>query len=134
MRDGGQHAALLFAHGCHVQHEARRKVSLRIGNLEELIGAFLEHARCERPEGLAELDRRVELLLHLRSARISDDGARTKSTRPELKAPAEPTAHIALGQGVRHIVEETFVVLDVLVGDLVLVEELLDLCVGVRRA
>jgi hypothetical protein len=66
-----------------------------VGQLEVLLRALREDARREGPERLAELDLRVDDVLHLGAPRVSDDRAVAERARPELEPALVPADHLS---------------------------------------
>ena len=63
-----------------------------------MISITCDNCGAERPERLPMLDPLIELILHLRSARIGDDAACAECTRPKLRASLKPAEHLPFGQ------------------------------------
>jgi hypothetical protein len=81
----------------HQQHVGRFAVQL------EIVAHVLPHqARGEGPEGLAVLDLQVHHRLHLRGARIADDGATAQRARAEFHATLHQAHHVLLRHDLGH--------------------------------
>ena len=77
-----------------------------IVGFEESPRRFRKHRRAERPERLAELDARVQRVLHVGAARIGEDAAAPERARAELHAPLEPADDLAVGDRARRAVDQ----------------------------
>src|SRR6201982_1065628 len=61
---------------------------------------------CKRAKALAVLDLQIELLLHLRVARIGEDRAIAEGARTKLHAPLKPADGLAVGERLCGAVEQ----------------------------
>ena len=125
---GRQLAAQLLAHVGDEQHVGRGAVELEIS-----AHVFLQDARREGPEGLAELDAQVHGRLHRLVAGVADDAARAERARAELHPPVEPADHLAGDHGLGGGLQQLRLIGEELVANAMRVEEPANLLVAERR-
>src|ERR1700745_3953397 len=91
MSYGRNHAAFCWTNLRGENHEGRI-----IRGLQVVWRGFFFEGRSKGPPPFAELHGVVDLGIHLRVARIGDNGAAAKRARTELHAALKPTENFAL--------------------------------------
>src|SRR5438067_12656400 len=91
MSHRGYEPPLLFTDLEHLHHERYGVIFL-----EPIIDGFLKYRGCERTEGFAPLDLRIEDRLHVIATWITYYRSVTKRTWTPLHAPLKPTDHMAV--------------------------------------
>ena len=95
-------------------HHERHVVFL----LEPLADVFAQDARGEGAEAFASFYLQVENVLHVRAARVAEDGAVAEGARTPFHAALEPADDFAFGDGLGCACAEGGFVVDVLDGSL----------------
>ena len=118
-------------HGRYQQHVRAFLARLHV---EVIADPFLEHARCEGAEALAEFDLQVQGRLHRAVAGIAENAARPKGARSELHTPMEPAHDLAFGQHPGNRFQQPFFLCKTFVRHGGLSQKIGDVLVGIARA
>src|SRR6185503_12723187 len=90
----GNFSALVLPDGEHLHHERDFVIVL-----EPIRDGLTQNRWCEGPEGLTPLNLKVQDILHVRPARISQDGPISQGARTPLHAVLKPTYNLAISNG-----------------------------------
>src|SRR5712691_7328810 len=103
----GHSYPMLLSNVGHQQH-----VGARLVQLEPLGHILVEHRGREGPERLAKLDLEVEPLLHVRRARIAQDGTGAERSWAEFHPSLKPADRLLVDKCIDGRVEQAFIVQD----------------------
>jgi hypothetical protein len=110
----------------YIEHKACRVVTVRLRKDEVPLYLLYQHRRRKGAEGLAELDLRIDDILHIRTSRIGQNAAIAERSWPPLGAALEPAYDLSGRESVDDAVDEFVIIVDSVMRDVVALQECFD--------